>query len=76
MPKPPIPLEAGTFGLTAHSSFFWADGVTGSDHQPITLGRAQLTDHETQFATDFWDHWDRESWLQFLIQEGSTWSQL
>lgn len=77
MPKPPLSLEAGTFGFPVHSSSFWANVVTGSAQQSVMLGRAQLTDDETQFVTDFWDNYqDTECWLQFLIQEGSTWSQL
>lgn len=73
MPKLSLSLEAGTFGFPEHSSS-WAHGVTGRD--PGTLGRAQLTDDETQFITDFRDNYQaRDFWLNFLIQEGSTWSQ-
>lgn len=76
MPKLSLSLEDGIFGFPANSSSSWAHVVTGSNQQPGTLGRAQLTDDETQFVTDFRDNYqDREFWLNVLIQEGSTWSQ-
>lgn len=76
MPKLSLSLKTGTSGFPAHSSSSWARVVTGRDQQAGTLGRAQLTDDETQFVTDFRDNYqDREFWLNFLIREGCTWSQ-
>lgn len=76
MPKLSLSLQAGTFGFPAHSSSSWTHGVTGRDQQPGTLGRTQFTNDEAQFITDLRDNYqERDFWLNFLIQGGSTWSQ-